>query len=232
KKILLFEDDMLLAEMTKLNLELVGTYNIHIANTGKKSLERILTFSPDICLVDIMLPEKNGYEVVREMRLNHINIPVIFISALTAPEDALVAFELGCDDYIRKPFDIFELIARINVALRIYPEGKKIQPGKTNKNALVFKFPGVTFNFINNTIECDNIAYNLSPYESDIMRILVNNIGEIVSYDDLFLKTGREKTEKNRKSFYVILSNLRNKFNNLDCFTIITYRRKGIKMVV
>jgi DNA-binding response OmpR family regulator len=228
----MFEDDILLSEMTKLNLELMGTYSIHLAHTGRKSLDRILTFRPDICLVDIKLPEKNGYDVVKEMRDNNINIPVIFISALVAPEDALIAFDLGCDDYIRKPFDVFELMARINVALRIYPEGKNIQPGKTVKNALIFNFPRVIFNFVNNTIETNNVTHSLSPYEGDILRILVSNVGEIVSYDDLFLRTGKEQNERNRKSFYVVLSNLRARFEPLHCFSIITYRKNGIKMVV
>ena len=232
KKILIFEDDLLFAMVTKENIELASDYKVDVEQSGIDSLTKIRACSPDICLIDIMLPGQNGYEIVKEMRENNIDIPVIFVSALTESKDVLVGYKLGCHDYIRKPCDVFELLARVDVALGIHPDHKGFIPRKPVKKTETQNFSDIEFNLSENMIIADGVIYNFTCYESSIIKVFLENLGDTVSYEYLFLKLGRESSKQRKKSFYVTLSVIREKLEPIERICIYTTRKLGIKMVI
>lgn len=112
KRILIVEDDPALLRGLKDNFEARG-YQVRTANDGQRGLAALLSEPPDLLLLDLMLPKLNGYELCRNARAHHLNIPIIMLTAKGQEEDIVQGLELGADDYITKPFDIAELLARV-----------------------------------------------------------------------------------------------------------------------
>src|SRR5437660_11717037 len=111
KKILIVEDDPALLRGLKDNFQAEG-YQVRTANDGQRGLAAMLQDPPDVLLLDLMLPKVNGYEICRAARSRHLHTPIIMLTARTREEDVFRGLELGADDYITKPFNIRELIAR------------------------------------------------------------------------------------------------------------------------
>lgn len=179
-KLLVIEDEISLAETLKLNLELEN-YSVEICNDGSKALEHISSFNPDLLLLDIMLPGLNGVDIFKILRSKGYNMPVIFLTAKNQFNDKIEGLKLGADDYITKPFDLEELLLRIQIILkRAYPNLE------TNK---VFKFEHGEINF--NTYEVttkDNHVEMLSKREIALLKLLIENKNEVVSRDDIIYK--------------------------------------------
>lgn len=113
--VLIVEDEEAIANLIKISLSQAG-YLTHIVNDGEKAIEEILKNSYDLVLLDVMIPKVSGYEVMEYVR--DLNVPVIFITALSQVNDKVKGLKLGAEDYITKPFDIEELLARVEVVLR------------------------------------------------------------------------------------------------------------------
>lgn len=214
-KILFFEDDEYLGLFTKNNLESIGNYNVTLRNTGEDSLRVIMEFSPDICLVDIGLPIKDGLSIVEEMRAHGMMTPVIFLTARVSPEDAVRGFAVGGNDYVRKPFDIFELKARIESLTKVH---------KINK----LQIADLEFDFTLNMVECNDLKIQMTPYEMEILEVLLRHKNELVTIDVIGNETGKDFIKIYKKSFYVTMSNLRNKLKHLTSIKIETLRKKGV----
>ncbi|MGB3850380.1 MAG: response regulator transcription factor [Tunicatimonas sp.] len=124
--ILYAEDDLSLGFVTQDNLELAGFRVIHCTG-GSEALEKFQQQPIDVCLLDVMLPEMDGFALAREIRLRDAQVPILFLTAKSLKEDRIVGFTLGGDDYVTKPFSIEELILKINVFLR------RSQPERTRE---------------------------------------------------------------------------------------------------
>lgn len=179
-KLLVIEDEISLADTLKLNLELEN-YTVEICNDGSKALEQINNFKPDLLLLDIMLPGINGVDIYKLLREKGQNMPVIFLTAKNQFNDKIEGLKLGADDYITKPFDLEELLLRINIILkRAYPQ---------NETTKIFKFNHGEINF--NTYEVttkDNTIEMLSKREIALLKLLIENKNEVVSRDDIIYK--------------------------------------------
>jgi two-component system alkaline phosphatase synthesis response regulator PhoP len=179
-KLLVIEDEISLAETLKLNLELEN-YSVEICNDGSKAIEQINNFKPDLLLLDIMLPGINGVDIFKLLRSKGYNMPVIFLTAKNQFNEKIEGLKLGADDYITKPFDLEELLLRINIILkRVYP---LIEASK------VFKFKHGEINF--NTYEVttkDNTIEMLSKREIALLKLLIENKNDVVSRDDIIYK--------------------------------------------
>ncbi|MDA1273788.1 MAG: response regulator transcription factor [Verrucomicrobia bacterium] len=121
KLILIIEDDPTMLEALKGNFEFVG-YRVRTANDGKKGLKAALDFKPDLILLDVMLPEVNGYEICRRLRQSGFAAPIIMLTAKGQESDIVRGLDLGADDYVTKPFSIDVLLARVKARLREHPE--------------------------------------------------------------------------------------------------------------
>lgn len=178
-KVLIIEDELSLQETLRLNLELEG-YKVDALASGTNAIEHIRHSSPDLILLDIMLPGISGTEIYKALNKENIRIPVIFLTAKNDVKDKIEGLKLGADDYITKPFDLEEVLLRINIVLK---------RNKTNSNADVFSFDACEINFL--TFEVKTISgavETISKREMALLRLLVDNANNVVSRDEILEK--------------------------------------------
>jgi len=186
KKVLIIEDEEDLAKGLKLNLEDEG-FNVVWADDGSEGLRKAVEDTPDLIILDIMLPKKSGLDVCRELRQKKINIPIIMLTAKGEEIDKVIGLELGADDYMTKPFSIRELLARIKVQLR----RDKTEERMTSKS---FRFGEIEVDFAHFKVKRNDIDLKLTSLEVEILRFMIDRRGEVVSRDDLLDKIwGYEK---------------------------------------
>lgn len=167
--ILVVEDDRIINELIVRNLKLVGhTYSQ--AYNGREAIQIASNSSIDLVLLDIMLPELDGFEIIREL----LPTPVIFLTAKDGLNDKLKGLSLGADDYIVKPFEMLELLARIEVVLR-----------RTHKNNKSFILDNVVVDFMSRTVTKDGIKVDLLPQEFSLLEALIINKNIALSREKL-----------------------------------------------
>ena len=177
ERLLIIEDEQDLREGLEHNLQLDG-YDVAVAATGPEGLRLAMSGSHDLVILDLMLPEMSGFEVLKRLRQAGSTTPVIILSARDQDHDKVSGLELGADDYVTKPFGLAELGARIRAVLRrTTPE---VPLGKQ-----VYEFPGLRVDFRRFTVARDGEEQHLSRYEADILRMLIAHQGEVVTRSDL-----------------------------------------------
>jgi two-component system alkaline phosphatase synthesis response regulator PhoP len=177
EKIMIIEDEEDLIKGLKLNLVLEG-YDVISALDGEEGLNKALKESPDLILLDIMLPKKDGLDVCRELRQKNITTPIIMLTAKNEEIDKVVGLEIGADDYITKPFSVRELLARVKVHLR---RGKRQEPS----NPSVYRFDDVEIDFVHFKVKRCGKEFDLTSLEVEILKYFVAHRGEVVSRDAL-----------------------------------------------
>jgi len=184
-QILVVEDETHIAEGLRFNLEAEG-HTVEVTDNGEDALGklRVEGQSFDAVVLDVMLPGRDGFSVVRELRHAKNYIPVLILTARGRPEDVLTGFEAGADDYLPKPFNLDILIARIESLLRRKQWLKDPAPGQTSSAADT----AATFNFGNKLVDFEHLrlqvgdkSFQLTLMESDLLRFLIANIGHPVS---------------------------------------------------
>jgi two-component system alkaline phosphatase synthesis response regulator PhoP len=186
EKILIIEDEADLVKGLRLNLEDEG-YQVDWASDGVMGIERVLKVKPDLILLDIMLPKKDGLDVCRELREKKVAIPIIMLTAKSEEIDKVVGLEIGADDYITKPFSIRELLARIKAHLRREQRGSSSFPD-------VYAFGDVEVDFSHFKIRHGGKEWDLTSLEAEILKYFLSRPGEVVKRNDLLEKVwGYEK---------------------------------------
>lgn len=207
-RILIVDDEKEIADVVELylkneNYEVIKCYN------GTDALKCVEENTPDMALLDVMLPDIDGFTILQKIRENH-TFPVIMLTAKTEYMDKINGLTLGADDYIAKPFNPLELMARVKAQLRRftkYNEGSKPQED-------VIDFAGLVLN--RSTHEC---TYNekeltLTPIEFDILWILCENRGQVISSEQLFEQVWKEKYYKNSNNTVMVhIRHLREKMS-------------------
>jgi len=168
------EEDMLLG--LQHNLEFEG-YRTLAARTGREASQKIQKLSPDLVLLDVMLPETNGFDVLRELRLTHPRLPVILLTSKSLESDKLQGFRLGADDYVTKPFSIQELLARIQAVL------KRTQP--ETGAASVVQVGDVTVDLAQRKVARAGKPLALALKEYEMLRLFLRHRGEVVTREQL-----------------------------------------------
>ena len=180
KKILIIEDEEDLVKGLKLNLA-DEEYEVDWASDGLEGLRKALQETPDLIILDIMLPEKNGLEVCRELRQKNIGIPIIMLTAKGEEIDKVVGLEIGADDYITKPFSVRELLARLKAHLRRADREANTLPG-------MYSFGDVEIDFAHFKARRKGKELDLTSIEMEILKYLIAHRGEVVTRDDLLDK--------------------------------------------
>ena len=185
--ILVIEDEPDLRKGLEHNLELEG-YKVMAAADGKEGLRKAREGQAALILLDLMLPEMPGLEVLQHLRETGRETPIIIISAKGQDADKVRGLELGADDYLTKPFGLSELLARIRAVLRRTQAGAKAS--STDRQAVggVMKFEGLTVDWRRFTVLRGDVEVQLSRYEAEILRMLIEHRGEVVSRQDLLRK--------------------------------------------
>lgn len=175
--ILIADDDPVTLESIDACLTAEG-YRTVLAKNGKEALDQWQKKHPNLCCLDIMMPEVNGYDVCSQIRAKDSKIPILFLSAKSEEIDVVVGFKLGADDFIRKPFGKHELLARINTALR------HAQPG-SNITQSPFTMNDITIYPLELRAERNGINIELLPREVSILELLYEQAGKVVDRDTI-----------------------------------------------
>lgn len=176
-KILIVEDEENMRLGLKDNLEFEG-YEVDFAIEGNEGLKKVLENKYHLILLDVMLPNKSGFEICKEARAKGIKTPIIHLTAKGEEIDKVLGLELGADDYITKPFSLRELLARVKAVLR------RIDPEEANKNSNI-TIGNLSVNFESFNAYLDNTPVNMSHKEFEILKFLWINKNQTVSRDTL-----------------------------------------------
>jgi len=176
KKILIIEDDKSILTGLTDNLEIEG-YKVLSEMDGEKGLNRAIAEKPDLILLDVNLPSKNGFEICKELRQNNINIPIIMLTARIEEVDKVLGLELGADDYVTKPFSIRELMARIKAILR--------RRNDIEQDFNEYIFDDIKLNFKNMEANKSGNKIDLSLKEFEIMKFFFKHENEVISRNKL-----------------------------------------------
>lgn|ERR1043166_4174558 len=177
-KILLIEDEKGLIITLTDRLESEG-FEVTSASDGKKGFDLAASDNFDLIILDVMLPKKNGYDIARDLRKKGIDTPILMLTAKGETIDKVLGLKLGADDYLTKPFEVIELLARIEALLRRSPQ-------QTNgSTAEAFRFGGVTIDFKRAEITKNSDAVELSAMEFKLLQFLIENRGTVHSRDAL-----------------------------------------------
>lgn len=228
-KLLVVDDDPEIASMLCELLELEG-FEVVIANNGVQALDKFDN-SIDLILLDIMMPEMNGLSVLSQLR-NKYTVPVIFLTAKDNEFDKIIGLELGADDYILKPFNDRELIARINALLRRKRwDNMAVTSGEKSVQYTIDK---LTVNRKQQSVSFDDKYIELTGTEFQILLQLLENAGKIISRDDLSENVLGKEFLPLARSIDVHVSNLRKKLppRSDGLPWIKTLRSKGYLFVV
>jgi DNA-binding response OmpR family regulator len=175
-KVLIVDDEPAIVDLIKINLELEG-FDTCVCYTGQQALKAAPIFSPDLILLDIMLPDISGFEVCKN--LQNLNVPIIMLTAKNDIKDKLYGLELGADDYITKPFDSRELTARIKTVLR------RIDKSGGTKEDTIIQYGPIMVNTLERQVYIDGEEMILTPKEYDLLMVLCENQRKVFSRENL-----------------------------------------------
>ncbi|MEL7658858.1 MAG: response regulator transcription factor [Bacillota bacterium] len=190
QKILIIEDEPNIRELVLYNLSQNG-YEGMAAEDGLQGLSMARGERPDLILLDIMLPGKNGYDICRELRAEGNKTPIIMLTAKNEEIDKVLGLEFGADDYISKPFGIRELIARIKAVLRRYesiPEQESSGNGAGTTNGQGITIGDLTIDIDSHEVKLAGKSLELTLKEFDLLRVLAENRGRVMTRDQLLDK--------------------------------------------
>lgn len=224
-KVLVVDDDIHIAELISLYLNKEG-FETKEVYSGRKAVEEFALFSPHIVLLDIMLPEMDGYQVCREIR-RVSSVPVIMLTAKGDVFDKVLGLELGADDYIVKPFDSKELIARIKAVLRRYD--KKIDDKNLNNQIVV---PNMTINQSTYIVTYHGNKLELPPKEFELLNFLAQNPNRVFTREQLLDKIWGYEFVGDTRTVDVHIKRIREKMPYEDVWSIKTVWGVGYKFEI
>lgn len=184
QKILIVDDDNNIAELISLYL-IKECYETHIVNDGESALKAFTTFQPDLILLDLMLPGMDGYQVCRELRKTS-QVPIIMLSAKGEVFDKVLGLELGADDYIIKPFDSKEMVARVKAVLRRTVQAPAPQTSSVPKQSGNYvEYPDLIVNITNYSVLCRGNNIEMPPKELELLYFLATSPNQVFTRDQL-----------------------------------------------
>lgn len=220
--ILLVEDEVSLAMIVKDALEEEG-YEVAIARDGLEGLEQYFREHPALIIADVMMPEVDGFEMIRRIRRMDKEVPVLFLSARSSVDDIVFGFGLGANDYLRKPFSLRELIARVK-ALTVKSLSEPV--------AVIYHELGLyTFYPSTQTLQIGGEEIELSFRESELLRLLCESGTLPVDTKDILLQLWGNDSFYNTRSLHVFITKLRHKLEKDPRIKILNVRGIGYKLI-
>lgn len=224
-RILLAEDDENLGVLLKEYL-LAKNYETDLMPDGEKAFKSFQRNLYDLCILDVMMPLKDGFTLAKEIRAINKDIPIIFLTAKSLKEDVLHGFKLGGDDYITKPFSMEELIFRIEAILRRTNADSKL----STQN--VYKLGKYTFDFQKQTLTSDDIIHRLTTKESELLKLLCDNMNEILERNYALKSIWIDDSYFNARSMDVYITKLRKYLKDEPAVEILNVHGKGFKLII
>lgn len=222
-RILYIEDDETIAFLTKDNLELRGFEVDHVSD-GAVAIEHFRTGQYDLCLVDVMLPEVDGYTFLSRIREVNANIPVLLLTAKSLTEDKIKGFNLGADDYITKPFSIDELVLRMEVFLK--RSNSIIEP----KNSLI-RLGDIAYSYGDQKLMIKGQKVKLTQRENELLNFLMNHANQLIKREDILTSVWGDDDYFLGRSLDVFISRLRKIFKDEPSIQIENVHGVGFRFV-
>jgi DNA-binding response OmpR family regulator len=224
-KVLYIEDELFLGKIVKESLETRG-FEVIMEGDGAKATDLFKKSNPDICVLDIMLPNKDGFTIADEIRELNEDVPIIFLTAKTQTEDVVKGFTIGGNDYIRKPFSMEELIVRIQNQLRNKSEGPQKIKGD---NVTIGKY---NFQLNRQVLSTGKEDRKLSYRESELLKLLYENREKIIDRKDILNLLWGNDSFFNSRNLDVYITKLRSYLKEDPALEIITIKGIGYRFVV
>jgi DNA-binding response OmpR family regulator len=223
-KLLYVEDDEVLGFITKDNLEL-NDFEVHHCVDGKSALRAIENEVFDLCILDIMLPEIDGFEIAETIRKKDKATPIIFLSAKSMKEDRIKGLKIGADDYLTKPFSIEELILKIEVFL-------KRSNINMNSNQSLFNLGKFEFDYDNYVLTMEEYSKSMTQREADLLKYLLERKNVIVKRSEILEAIWGEDDYFLGRSLDVFISRLRKSISKDPDLKIENIHGVGFRLVV
>ncbi|WP_319482367.1 response regulator transcription factor [uncultured Draconibacterium sp.] len=224
-KLLLAEDDENLGLLLKEYLVAKG-YDAELYPDGEAAYKGFMKEHFDICVLDVMMPKKDGFTLAKDIRIINADIPIIFLTAKNMKDDVLEGFQLGADDYITKPFSMEELIMRLEAILR-----RTSQEGQASAQQ-VFTLGKFTFDTRKQTLTEGENSVKLTTKESDLLKLLCQNANKVLERNYALKSIWIDDNYFNARSMDVYITKLRKHLKEEPSVEIINVHGKGYKLIV
>lgn len=223
-KILYVEDEPFLGRIVRESLE-SRDFEVCMTDNGRDAVDMYKQVQPDICVLDIMLPLKDGYTIAKEIRQLNETIPIIFVTAKNETEDVIKGFETGGNDFIRKPFSMEELIVRVNNLLSLSSQRVK----KAQENIQLGKYEFIPVRY---ELKFGSTAKKLSHRESTLLQMLANHKNTTLLRKDILMKLWGDDSFFNSRNLDVYITKLRDYLKSDISIQIITIKGIGYQFTV
>ena len=227
RRILLVEDDPNFGSILKEYL-MINSYEVTLAKNGIEGFEKFKKEDFDLCLLDVMMPYKDGFTLAKEIREKNETIPLIFLTAKTMKEDVLKGFKIGADDYLSKPFDSEVLLAKIKSIL-----GRRVAPAEVESDVMEFAIGDFNLN-----AKLRLLTYKkeepvkLSPKENQLLRLLALHINDLMPREKALNKIWRDDNYFTSRSMDVYIAKLRKYLKADSKVEILNIHGEGFRLVV
>lgn len=222
-RILLCEDDENLGMLLREYLQ-AKEYDTELCPDGEAGYKAFLKSNFDLCVLDVMMPKKDGFALAKEIRQSNAEVPIIFLTAKTLKEDVLDGFKIGADDYITKPFSMEELTFRIEAILR------RVR-GKKNRDRTHYKIGSFTFDTQKQILARGDKQTKLTTKESELLSLLCAHANEILQRDFALKTIWIDDNYFNARSMDVYITKLRKHLKEDENVEIINIHGKGYKLI-
>ena len=225
RHVLLLEDDANLGLVLQEHLKLNG-YEVTLCANGEDGTEALKEGQFDLCLVDVMMPKKDGFTFAREVRGMNNQIPLIFLTAKSLKDDRIEGFRIGCDDYITKPFSVEELQLRMEAVLR------RSLPDRTEETPTEFEIGQYRFDSIRQLLQHQNEERKLTARESELLALLCLNVNQVLEREHALKEIWGDSSYFSGRSMDVFVSKLRKYLKHDSNVSIMSIHGRGLRLVV
>ena len=223
-KIMLCEDDENLGMLLREYLQAQG-FSAELFPDGEAGYRAFTKQKYDICILDVMMPKKDGFTLAHEIRQSNADVPIIFLTAKQLKEDILEGFKIGADDYITKPFSMEELVFRVEAILR------RVR-GKKNKESSIYKVGNFTFDTQKQLLSIGEKQTKLTTKENELLALLCSHANEILQRDFALKTIWIDDNYFNARSMDVYITKLRKHLKDDPQIEIINIHGKGYKLII
>ena len=222
-RVLVVDDEPNITELVAMALKYVG-FDVATASSGREALTAVVDFRPDLVVLDVMMPDLDGFEVCRRLRADGIRVPVVYLTARDATEDKVRGLTIGGDDYVTKPFSLEELVARIRAVLR--------RAGHGNGHASRLIFADLELDEDTHEVRRNGTLVELSPTEFKLLRYLMLNPNRVLSKAQILDHVWQYDFGGDANVVETYISYLRKKLDRTDSPLIHTVRGVGYRLWV
>lgn len=226
-KILYVEDEPFLSRIVSDGLISSG-YTVKAIGDGNLVIEAYTALKPDICILDIMLPSKDGYALAQELKAVEPDLPIIFLSAKVQTEDVVKGFKMGGNDYLKKPFSMEELLVRIEALLHRFGKNKAVT---LSEPSTVYSFGNCELDTVHQKLNTSTAEHSLSFKESALLEMMILKKNDVLERQEALLKIWGDDNYYNTRSMDVFMAHLRKLLKDEPDIQIMNLRGIGYKLI-